>query len=298
MLVRLLFACTILAISCLDMSLHSPSAIAQTQTAPSSNAPSAKVEIKEVKRQPLTPTQQAERDAALAKLGTIAYQNDQLQPAKTIVPAAVPLLKHPDVEVRIMTVRLFQQLGRPAYDAIPHLIPLLQDKNLEVRTLVPFALAEMSDRAQEAIPPLKEMLNDPEAAFAASWALWFIDRDIRTARLQELFTELQSTDTKTRDDASFALGLMRPKELKPQLTQLLQHKNPDIRQSAASILASLNVKNGTYSGRGLGDYLIVEGDRCRRNQGGVLSPWQENCHLTQIDGDRLYDGDQTWSRMR
>jgi hypothetical protein len=298
MLVRLLLTCSVLAVSYLNLGLHSPSA-SRAQPAPSSTtAPSIKVEIKEVKRQPLTPTQQAERDAALAKLGAIAYQNDQLQPTKTIVPAAVPLLKHPDAEVRIMTVRLFQQLGRPADEAIPHLIPLLQDKNLEVRTWVPFALAEMGDRAQDAIPSLKEMLNDPEAAFAASWALWFIDRDIRTARLQELLTELQSTDTKIRDDARFALGLMRPKELKPQLTQLLQHKNLDIRQSAESILASLNVKDGTYVGRGLGDYLIVEGDRCRRNQGGVLSPWQENCHLTQIDSDRLYDGDQTWSRMR
>ncbi|MFM2433076.1 MAG: hypothetical protein RLZZ511_4290 [Cyanobacteriota bacterium] len=266
-------------------------------TAQAKPSPAAKVEIKEVKRQPLTPKQQAERDTALAKLGTIVDQNDQLQPAKTIVATAVPLLKHSDAEVRLATVRLFQQLGRPTQAATPHLIPLLQDPNLEVRTQVPFALAEMGDPAQAAIPQIKRMLNDPETAFVAGWALAFLDRDIRAAQLQKGFTELQATDRKTRDNARFTLGLMRPKELKPQLTQLLKHKNPDIRQSAESILAYLNVKNGTYAGQGLDHYLIVEGDRCRLNQGGALSPWQENCSLTQVDGDRLYDGNQTWTKI-
>jgi HEAT repeat protein len=266
-------------------------------TAQAKPSPAAKVEIQEVKQKSLTPKQQADRDAALTELGEIVYRNDQFQPANTIVPKAIPFLKHPDAEVRLTTVRLFQQLGRPTQDAIPYLIPLLQDSDLEVRSQVPFALAEMGDQAKDAIPQLKQMLNDPKTAFAASWALSFLDRDTRTTQLQKSFTELQSTDSKTRDDARFTLGLIRPRELKPQLTQLLKHKNPDIRQSAESILASLNVKNGTYIGRGLDDYLIVDGDRCRRNRGGALSPWQENCSLSQIDGDRLYDGDQEWTRV-
>jgi HEAT repeat protein len=212
----------------LNIGLHRTSASVRAETAPSStNAPlsSTKLEIKEVKRQPLTPIQQVERDAALTKLRTIAYRNEKLQPAKTIVPAAIPLLKHPDSEVRIMTVRLFQTLGRSAQDSIPHLIPLLQDNDVEVRTRVPFALAEMGDLAQTAVPQLKQMRHDPETAFAAYWALGFVDRDIRTAQLQKLFIGMQSTDAKTRNDARFALGLMQPKELKLQLIQLLKHKN-------------------------------------------------------------------------
>jgi HEAT repeat protein len=111
---------------------------------------------------------------------------------------------------------------------------------------VPFALAEMGDLAQTAVPQLKQMRHDPETAFAAYWALGFVDRDIRTAQLQKLFIGMQSTDAKTRNDARFALGLMQPKELKLQLIQLLKHKNLDISQSAESILATLNAKNGTY----------------------------------------------------
>ncbi|MBD2329633.1 hypothetical protein [Alkalinema sp. FACHB-956] len=63
------------------------------------------------------------------------------------------------------------------------------------------------------------------------------------------------------------------------------------------IRQTVKLKDGTYIGRGLDDYLEVDGDRCRLNLSGAVHPWRSPCDLIQIDADRIYDGYQYWHRL-
>ncbi len=222
--------------------MTNPMVISPVTAMPPTHKPSV-IQAVEAKKTPLTPAQRAQRTAALAQLGKITDRVGQApQTAAKLVPTVVPYFKHPDSVVRVTAVQIIQRIGVAAKDTIPDLRLLLQDPDREVRSVVPFALAEMGYLAQDTVPDLQQMLRDPDVAFAANWALGHVDRATRTARLQALLTAIQSPDAKTRQDKAFELGMMKPKELIPQLNQLLKHQEPDVRQQAMSILASLNAQ--------------------------------------------------------
>jgi HEAT repeat protein len=203
------------------------------------------IEAKPASRPLLTPDQQIARKAALNRLRQAIYKDGRKpQSAVQIVTAVIPFLKHPDPEVRIAASQTLQKLGPFASSAVPYLMPLLQDPDLSVRNWVPYALAESGYAAKAATPQLKRILrnsNDIDSTVAAYWALSYVDRDTRQARLQSLLQEMQAADPKVRDRATFAMHFMKPIESIPQLTQLLNDRRPDVRKNTADIINTANV---------------------------------------------------------
>lgn len=146
-------------------------------------------------------------------------------------------------------------------------------------------ITEKADEAKEnaAIRPVFRVEPEPVKIDQQSyWLVHFLESHaIHDHRWQSFWVNLYGGEILADDSAGRLLGL----DSWRKQTQPMRR----IRQSA-------KLKDGTYIGRGLGDYLEVEGDRCRFNQGGAVYPWQEPCHLIQIDGDRIYDGNRYWHR--
>ena len=218
-------------------------AVALTNKLPETN--SVPIEARPASRILLTPDQQIARKAALNRLRQAVYKDGRKpQSAAQIVTAVIPFLKHSDPEVRIAASQTLQKLGPFASSAVPYLMPLLQDPDSSVRSRVPYALAEIGYGAQAATSQIKLMLrnsNDIDSTVAASWALSYVDRDTRQARLQSLLQEMQAADPKVRDWATFAMHFMKPIESIPQLTALLNDRRSDVRKNAANVINTAKV---------------------------------------------------------
>ena len=128
--------------------------------------------------------------------------------------------------------------------AIPYLIPLLKDPNVEVRIWVPYALAEMGDLASAAVPELERLRQDPndDVSIGAAMALSRIDRETRTEKLTSLITAMQYKNPKVRSQATFSLNQMGrfAKDAIPQLMELLRDTRSDVRENAASVLSNIS----------------------------------------------------------
>jgi HEAT repeat protein len=160
-----------------------------------------------------------------------------------VIQEIKPLLKHSDTWIRVETLRLYQRFGSVlSTQQANDIIPLLQDKDKEVSVVAAYALAAMKERAQAAVPKLKSMLTsrDSDVVVAATWRLQNIDRPTRSKRLKELLQELQGTKSdRPRYHMLIELGNLIPIELRPQLEQLRNHANAEVRKDAGALLADI-----------------------------------------------------------
>lgn len=98
--------------------------------------------------------------------------------SKGAVPAIIPLLNHPDMNVKVNTVYTLRKIGTPsAIGAIKGLVPfwlkMLVDKNHENRWHAVSALGHMGSYARPYVQQLVPALDDPEGQVrnAATFAI-------------------------------------------------------------------------------------------------------------------------------
>jgi HEAT repeat protein len=130
--------------------------------------------------------------------------------------------------------------GPEAVLAVPALVENLS--NERIAHDMADALGRIGPRAVAAVEPLTEVLRDEKGQIRvwAAEALWRIRRD--GASLQPLTEALGSDDPWTPSSAAIALGNIGPdaKAAAAALTELLEHPEGYVRQTAADALKKIN----------------------------------------------------------
>jgi hypothetical protein len=130
--------------------------------------------------------------------------------------------------------------------SVPILIECLDDRRWQVRDKAIVALAKLEGTAQAAIPKLLEIMTkrgksgDPDGLSGGLLAAAALGK-IGQAAVPNLVDLLKSSDKDTRYRAVLALGLVRPapKEALPAIRALLQDTDGEVREAAATAVASI-----------------------------------------------------------
>jgi HEAT repeat protein len=158
--------------------------------------------------------------------------------ASGAVPALVEALQDPVAGVRHGAATALGRIGSRARSAVRPLTVALKDSDDPVRSAAATALGNIGPEARDAVPALVEALKDKVLGvrFAAIGALGKIGPDAKAAvvPLAALFSEGQNV----RDEASKALVQIGEESVTP-LTDLLKHKDSQVRRAAALTLGGL-----------------------------------------------------------
>ena len=142
--------------------------------------------------------------------------------------------------VRWAAARTLGKLAPKLADGVvPALIPLLRDPEIEVRVAAATALEKFGGLAQPAIAALTEVVSmgDAEVRIAAMKALVSIGASASSA-VPEIAKNLTDTNSRIRIQAALSLGRFGPlaAEAAPALRQILNDPDLDVRKDASDAL--------------------------------------------------------------
>lgn len=191
-------------------------------------------------------------EAAISALVDLSAGDDDIrshasEALSSIGPAAVPLLRKALKDERTRVRRgaavtfcrmAVNNIGVPGKDAVSDLAGALRDENTVVRTLAASALEHMGPDAGAAVPSLVEALKDEEqrVRLAAIDALGKIGPAAESAipELRRIALD-NAAGAWTAIDALGRIGMPAA----PTLTELLSHKDADVRRFAAQEFARI-----------------------------------------------------------
>jgi HEAT repeat protein len=160
--------------------------------------------------------------------------------AKDCVSDLLPLLKHEDLEIRIIAARALAKMGPAAKPAVPVMAELLKDKNGRLRYQVAQALAKMGPDAKSALPVLIEQLQDLEkmSPNPILVTLGNLGPEAKPA-LPALVKVLENGDSIFSRDVMNCIGQIGPdaKVAVPQLLRCLEKKNENEYERASAARA-------------------------------------------------------------
>ena len=175
---------------------------------------------------------------------------DKVAPANNLAPlspkrivdtnATIESLKSSDRRTRLRAASDVAKLGGDAKKAVPALITMLQDDDVSLQEAAATALGTIGPNAKDALAPLIEALDrDPEVRSAAIVAIAEIGAEAKPAA-PALRGLLKKTDDRVVLQAAVALHALAEEDqaCRIALTQLLESKEPRVRQGAARELGT------------------------------------------------------------
>lgn len=175
------------------------------------------------------------RQFAIAMLGKLEV--------KSAVPTLTTALNDEQREIRLAALKSLAEIGTPSKTAVPELTKALEDGDEAVRAGAIAAIAAIGPDAKDAVPSLARAFLDPNKTvrLRALKAISKLGAEAKPA-LSDLTQVLASEGQRdARLAAIIALGELRQhaKEVVPQLAQVLNDRDADIRTKTGMALISI-----------------------------------------------------------
>lgn len=169
-----------------------------------------------------------------------------LQPfGDEIVPALAEALKDPDVDLRILALKILEHFEANTEPALPAMIEALTDPDRNVRMCALEPVASFGEKAIDAVPILEKWIGseDEFSHVSAAGHILMIDPTRSKELLPVLLKALESDDFGIRCQTAWLLGQLGElsKEAMPALKRLLDDEDSSVRCVAQFSVSFLNV---------------------------------------------------------
>jgi HEAT repeat protein len=177
--------------------------------------------------------QAARREQAAKAVGSIGSS------AKAAVPALLQAVEDQEARVRLAAIQSLGRIGPDAKDAAPALIQVYQQGNEaeDIRKAAVAALGNMGPAAQDAVGVMIKTLAEDESLALSGHVQMAVMR-LGPAAVPDLIELLQDQDPDVRAHAAVALNWVGPgaRDAVPALVRALQDEGHSVREGAAFAL--------------------------------------------------------------